>query len=327
MLYMLELSVQKLSNLERKILAELDINCRVTSSQIAKNVKKSRQTVDYAIKKLVEKGIISNFIVSFNPHKMGYKLYKVYLKLRNIPEKKEELLTFLRNTGSIFWIGKCSGSWDLIFGVYVKTDFEFFNFKNKLITEFNELIVAEEGKVPIDVYQFPKMYFTNKQSPPVMFAGEIKNYELDKNDVLILNTIINNARLPVTEISLKTNITPRIVASKLKELEKKGIIIQYRIEVDLSKIGLELYKAIIKFDKYSEKEANKLLEYLSKLPNTHYLIRNIWDIEIELAVSNNHEYYKIIENLQAEFPYSIRTIESVLMNTDEWGLGFKKIFN
>ncbi|MFA6269496.1 MAG: winged helix-turn-helix transcriptional regulator [archaeon] len=322
---MVEFDSTIVSLLDRKILAELDKNCRTPSAVIAKKVKKSRQTVDYRIAHLVESGVISSFVVSFNPHKMGYKLYKVYLKLRNIPEKKTSLLNFLRSSESIFWLGVCSGSWDLIFGVFAKSDYDFFNFKNKLIEDYSDLILSEEGKLPVDIFQFSKMYFTGAKTEPLMFAGEIWQNSFEALDYAIMQNIVNDARIPITLLSEKVGSTPRIVAARLKEMEKKGIIIQYRIGIDLSKIGLELYKTIIRFDKYSEKEANKLLEYVSKIPNTQYLIRHMWDIELEFAVKNNHGYYTIIESLEGEFPYVIRSIESVLMHTDEWGLGFNKI--
>ena len=59
----------------------------------------------------------------------------------------------------------------------------------------------------------------------------------------------------------------------------------------------------------------------------HYYIRNLWSIEPEIVVNNYQEYYEIIENLKKEFPYVIRTVDSVLMITDEWTPGFRNILN
>jgi hypothetical protein len=82
---------------------------------------------------------------------------------------------------------------------------------------------------------------------------------------------------------------------------------------------------IIKLDKYTKDDELKLLTYLSNIPNIHYYIRNIWQIEPEIVVSSYQEYYEIIENLKKEFPYVIRTVDSVLMITDEWTPGFKNL--
>ena len=322
---MVEITKIKLDKADRKILAELDKNCRIPTTKLAKIVLKSRQTVEYRINQLVKKGIITSFNTSFNPHKMGYKIYKIYLKLRNIPEEKQKLFDYLKSSGIVYWMGECSGSWDLIFGVFSKSDYEFFELKNNLISQFNKIIVEEEGGILVDVMQYPKMYFTNKILPPVMFAGEIVHNELDKLDYAILGEIVNNARIPINELAKKITSTPIIVRGRLKKLEKKGIILQYRIGIDLNKLGLELYKAIILLDRYTKEDEIKLLEYISNIPNIQYFIRNIWQIELELVVSSYQEYYRIIEDLKKEFPYVIRTVDFVLMITDEWTPGFRNL--
>ncbi len=322
---MVKITKIKLDKTNRKILAELDKNCRIPTTRLARIVKKSRQAVEYRINKLVKQGIITSFNVAFNPHKMGYKIYKIYLKLRNIPEEKERLFKYLKSSGIVYWMGECSGTWDLIFAFFTKNDYEFFKLKNELLSKFNKIIVEEKGGILVDVKQYAKMYFTNEIVPPTMFAGETVNNELDELDYAILGEVVNNARIPINELAKKVNSTATIVRGKLKKLEEKGVIIQYRIGIDLNKLGLELYKAIFRLDRYTKEDERKLLEYMSNLPNIHYFIRNIWQIEPELVVSSYQEYYEIIENIKKEFPYVIRTVDSVLMITDEWTPGFRNL--
>ncbi len=322
---MLEITKIKLDKTDRKILTELDKNCRIPTTKLAKIVMKSRQAVEYRINQLVKKGVITSFNVSFNPHKMGIKLYKIYLKLRNIPLEKEKLFNYLKTSGIVYWMGECSGKWDLIFAVFAKTDYEFFDLKNEFTSRFNEIIVEEEGGILIDVKQYPKMYFTDEIVPPTMFAGELVDNDIDKLDYAILEKMVNDARIPINELAKKVDSTATIVRARLKRLEEKGIIIQYRIGIDLNILGLELYKSIITLDKYTKEDERKLLEYLSNIPNLHYFIRNMWQFEPEIVVSSYQEYYEIIEDLKKEFPYVIRTIDSVLMITDEWTPGFKNL--
>ena len=311
--------------IDKKILSELDKNCRIPNSILAKRVKKSRETVKYRIHQLQSKGIITSFNASFNPHKLGYKIFKIYLKLRNLPEQKKKLFKTLESSGRIYWMGEFSGRWDLIFGIFAKNDYEFFELKNKIISEFSNIIVEEAGGILLDVKQYPKMYFTNQISPPVTFAGEINHPDLDPIDYKILGIVVNNGRIPITKLAKKTGTTPSIANSRLKKLKELGIIIQYRIGVDLNKLGLELYKAIIRLDRYTKEDEKRLLAYISNLPNVHYYIRNLWQIEPELVVDNYQEYYQIIEDLKKEFPNVIRTIDSELMITDKWTPGFKNI--
>lgn len=327
MLNMVEINRIKLDKADRVILAELDKNCRIPSTILARKAGKSRQAVDYRINQLVKEGIITGFYTSINPHKMGYKIYKIYLKLRNIPAEKKRLLDYLRASGKVYWMGECSGSWDLIFGILSKSDYEFFELKNDMISEFNKIIIEEEGQTLLDVQQYPKMYFTKQISEPAMFGGEVAKNELDKTDYAILSEIVNNGRMPLVDLSGKVKSTAMIVKGRMKKMESLGIIIQYRIGVDLNKLGLELYKAVIKLDKYGREEEKKLLRHMSRLPNIQYLIRNIWSVEPELIVDSYQEYYKIIEDLKKEFPEVIRTVDSMLMITDEWTPGFRNLFS
>lgn len=322
---MVQISKIKLDKADRIILTELDKNCRVPMSRLAKLTRKSRQSVEYRIKRLVEQGVITSFNAAINPHTMGYKMYKIYLQLRNIAEEKQRLFKYLKESGRVYWMGECDGTWDLIFTVFARSDYEFYALKNELISAFGAIIVRNYYDVLVDVKQYPKMYFTGEISAPTMSGGEIVDNEISELDHAILAEIVNNARMPITALALKVGSNPERVAKRLKKLEEMGIIIQYRIGVDLNKLGLELYKAILHVEKYDRDDEKKLLEYVSSLPNTQYFIRNIWDIEPELVVTDYHEYRNIIEKLKAEFPMVIRNVESVLMKTDEWTPGYKNL--
>lgn len=325
MLNMVEISKIKLDVTDRKILSELDKNCRIPSTTLAKIVRKSRQAVEYRIDQLTKKGIITSFNASINPHKMGYRLYKIYVKLRNVPKEKDKLFTKLRSSGNVYWMGEFSGKWDLIFAIFSKNDYEFFKIKNEITSEFSSIIIEEEGGILLDTKQFPKMYFTNQIFSPVMFGGEIANTKMEELDHKILEIVVNDGRISIVDLAKKVNSTPMMVKYRLKRLEKEGVIIQYRIGIDLNKLGLDLYKAIIKLDRYTKEDEIKLLEYISRLVNTHYFIRNLWQIEPELVVENHKEYYDIIEKLKKEFPNIIRSVDSLLMISDEWTPGFKNL--
>lgn len=322
---MVDITRIKLDKADRIILTELDKNCRIPLTRLAKLARKSRQSVEYRIKRLVEQGIITSFNAAINPHKMGYKIYKIYLQLRNVPEEKEKLFKYLRTSSIVYWMGECDGVWDLIFAVFAKSDYEFYALKNELISEFGNILVKSDWGVLIDVKQYPKMYFTNEIASPTMFGGEIVPNQMDALDHAILGTLVNNARIPLTELAAKIGSTPTRVEAHIKRMEKCGIIIQYRIGVDLDKLGLEYYKAIIHVDRYTKEDEKKLLTYMSSLPNIQYFIRDMWNIELELVVSNYHEYYEIMNRVKTNFPFVIKNVESVLMKTDEWTPGFRNL--
>jgi DNA-binding Lrp family transcriptional regulator len=222
-------------------------------------------------------------------------------------------------------MGECDGSWDIIFLVYAKDEYLFYNLKNELLSSFKDMIVDFHGDYVLDVQQYPKMYFTERIEKPVEFAGVIVNNRLDQLDYKILDFIVGNARAPTVEIARAVSSTPATVSSRLRRLEKLGVILQYRIGVNLVALGLEHYKAIIRLESHTKDEEKQLLNYCSQLPQIQYFIRNLWQIEPEFVVRNYDEYYNIINNLKERFPKTIRTIDSVILRTDEWTPGFRRM--
>ena len=75
--------------------------------------------------------------------------------------------------------------------------------------------------------------------------GSVVNNKIDDLDYKILNILANDARIPIAELSRKLDSTIDIIRARIKKLEEKQIILSYRIAVDLNKLGLEFFKAII----------------------------------------------------------------------------------
>jgi len=57
---------------DRKILYELDLNCRQSNAQIGKKVGLSKEVVKYRIKRMEEEGIISGYWTEIDSYRLGY---------------------------------------------------------------------------------------------------------------------------------------------------------------------------------------------------------------------------------------------------------------
>lgn len=87
---------------DREILFELDLNSRISINKLAKKVKLNSGTVNYRIKKLEEKKIISGYYSVIDASLIGFEQFRVYLKYQYInPEKEEELLNYLNENEMI----------------------------------------------------------------------------------------------------------------------------------------------------------------------------------------------------------------------------------
>ncbi|MDO8740677.1 MAG: Lrp/AsnC family transcriptional regulator [Candidatus Woesearchaeota archaeon] len=310
----------KLDKIDRKILLELDKNCRISDTQLAKKAGRSREAVKYRIKQLIEKGIIEKFITSINHAKLGISYYKIFLQLENIPEEKEKLFAYIGNHKKIPWHGICSGVWDYIIGVSAESSMEFDRIKNEIFTKFKHLIIKKEIGLMVETKQYVKKYLTGGIYDVKSFAGEIVRNEIDELDQKILDILANNARIPIAHLAKEASSSVKTVSTRIKNLEEKGIIIGYRISVDINKLGLEFFKIILYYRSISPEEERKLLEYIKRLPQSIYYIKMIapWDAELEMIVNNYHELNKIVDDLRKEFHEIIRNHETVIIHRENW---------
>ena len=67
---------------DRKILYELDLDCRQSNTQIGKKVGLKKDVVSYRINRMKEEGIITNFFTAINTFKLGYQVYRIYINFQ-----------------------------------------------------------------------------------------------------------------------------------------------------------------------------------------------------------------------------------------------------
>ncbi len=66
------------------------------------------------------------------------------------------------------------------------------------------------------------------------------NYEIDNIDIQILNTLMENAFTPYTEIGKKLFISAGTVHVRMNKLEKLGIVKPPQLQLDLTKLGMDV---------------------------------------------------------------------------------------
>ena len=305
----------KIDLIDRKILFELDKNARISNAQLARKVRKSRESVKYRIKQLQSKGILQGFITSINPNKFGKHMFKVYLKLENTKERKN-FYTALKKNKAVYWLGISDGAYDCVIAILAESTVEYFSIINSLLSQWKHLIISKTLGTMVDTKQYSKKFLLdlahkttvkktkqrkmkNKNQDDitvVTFGGDIKNYSIDVLDSKSLNILANDARIPVAELARQTNSTIEIVRRRMKQLEQKKIILSYRTALNFNKLGLEFFKAIIYFRTLTKKDEAALSQWMKQHPRSLYYIRSLapWEVEFEFAV-DSYQHLIMIE--------------------------------
>ena len=66
------------------------------------------------------------------------------------------------------------------------------------------------------------------------------NYEIDNTDIQILNILMENAFTPYTEIGKRLFISAGTVHVRMNKMEKLGIVRSPQLQIDLTKLGMDI---------------------------------------------------------------------------------------
>jgi DNA-binding Lrp family transcriptional regulator len=304
-----EEKVIRLDLKDRRLLYELDKNCRQSNSEIGKKIRLNKNTVNYNVKRLEQEGAILGYYTVIDNSKLGYFSFRVYANFFNTkPEQENELINWLINNNRIGVVARIESIYDFVVMMWVKDVYEFDKFWLEFKKKFRAYFWNERVDVFTSVYHFKRKYLLEEDMfESYEFIGENKKAEHDELDIKILRLLSKNARMPLIEISSKLKIPERTVAFRIKRMEKNKIIQGYRVNIDLEKIGYEYYKINMVLNDFQDYD--RLFEFSSNHPNIVYFDRTITDLdfEIDVEVKNRHELLKLLEQIKANF--SIRSTE------------------
>ncbi|MDO8740864.1 MAG: Lrp/AsnC family transcriptional regulator [Candidatus Woesearchaeota archaeon] len=308
---------------DRKILYQLDVNCRQADSEIGKKVGLSKQVVDYRIKKLLKDNIITRFSTVIDTYKLGFSKYKIYLSLENADKKTiSEIIGFLKQHKKTEWIATCSGKFDIIAGYIVKDVYEFNEAIKELDEKFSQHISLRETSISTGVPHWRKEYLLENKEPfPAVFQGGKKDdLKIDPVDEEIIKILVNNARMPIIEIAQRLKTTPRIVNYRIKNLKKENIILIHRVFLNLNKFNWIYCKALIKFRSLTKQKYSQFFQHCNYLKNLTYIINCIgeWDIELDFEIDDFNAFHNIMLDIRDKFSDIIKHYDFVIvMNEDK----------
>lgn len=112
-------------------------------------------------------------------------------------------------------------------------------------------------------------------------------------------------------------------------MEETGVILSYRISVDLNKLGYMFFKAILYFKSLSRTQELSLREWMRSHRNSVYYIRSLapWEAEFEFVVENYWQFNQIISDLREKFPNVVKNCEHVLFSEEGWMPAYGKTLN
>lgn len=305
--------MKELDSKDHRILYNLFLNSRQSLSSIGKKVGLPKNVVKYRIDRLIENGIIENFVAMVDVFKLGYSVYRLYFVLQFVsPEKEKEIIDYFIKSENTWRVESSKGRHDLIVTILVKNHNHFFSFYEETLKKFRYFFKEIFFSQLYEMYGYKQAILfdessSNKKEYEYRYDGEI--VKIDGTDYKILYLLSNNTRINSIEIAKNVNTTSSTVISRIKKLIQLGVIQKYSIDINYNKIGYKSFIVNLSIRNYEKK--NQIISYLSNIPficEIHKAIGGC-DLEISLFTLNFEYFHRLMEDLRKKFPEDLTSYD------------------
>ena len=297
----------------------LDINGRMSHSKLARKAGISKQLVKYRIGRLEKNGLIRGYFAMIDSSKLGYTTFRLYIKFRNVtPDRKKEIIDYLKKQKPIWAVIVLSGKWDIAAGIAVKDIYGYYDVWEDILRLFLDNIADYKVSVYSPICHYSKSYLIGKEDDlkPRIMGGNMK-VAFDDIDIRILSVLSKDARMPLVKICTRIKQSAQSVSRRIKQLEKKNIILGYRAMIDVEKLGYEFYKAEIRLSSYDK--IKKIEYFCQRHPNIYQIDNTIGGetLEIEFHVKSLKQMLLIIEEIELYFGKMIDWFDYIRVISEE----------
>jgi len=125
---------------------------------------------------------------------------------------------------------------------------------------------------------------------------------LDKTDKRILFELEKNARIPDTKLAKKVRMSKDSVRYRIKKLEKKGIIKNYKTWIDYSKLGYRTSTVYLTLVNFPDKK-EKLIKEIKNDKRVYWygVAEGVWNIGITYHIKTNNDLFEIKKELLSKY--------------------------
>ena len=124
-----------------------------------------------------------------------------------------------------------------------------------------------------------------------------KNYEIDNVDLKILSLLMDNAKIPYTEIAKKVYVSGGTVHVRMKKLEEMGVVTGTTLNMDYSKLGYDVtcFMGIFLQKSSLYDEVVEKLRVVPEIVKIHYTTGN-YNIFIKIHCRDTHHLREVLHD-------------------------------
>jgi len=299
--------------LDKKILFELEKDSSTPISILAKKIKRSKESVNYRINRLKEQNLLRSCTAIVDMSKLGYLTFRIYIKWQNTTiELKKQFYEDIGNYENIWTTTELHGKWDFAFFLGIRRDeyIEKFNkVWNDFMLKYKPYIAEHKIAIYAPIYNFNKRFFYDDKELITRVYGEKGFVEHDEIDEKIVKIYAADVRQSLLTISKQVGVSIETVRRRIKSLEQQKVIVGYKIDINLPKLGFQGYR--VDFTLNSMDKNRELFEYIKHHKYFYQINKSIGgaDFECEVVVKDLAHLLEILEEIMLKFSGIIKNYE------------------
>lgn len=151
-------------------------------------------------------------------------------------------------------------------------------------------------------------------------------YRLDLKDEKIIGALDMDCRQPATQIAKKVGLSTEVVNYRIKKLEQNGIITQYQVAINLSKLGLIPFKVFLCLQHITSEKLNYLIDRVKKNKAVKWIAscKGAWDLVATLEATSLEEVNLLKNEIISQFSgYISKTTVSITLQASAFSRTYK----
>jgi Lrp/AsnC family leucine-responsive transcriptional regulator len=140
----------------------------------------------------------------------------------------------------------------------------------------------------------------------------------DKQDLAILRLLLVDSRLSLQEIGAKVHLSPTTCWSRIKRLEREGLITRYTVDLDRARLGYQDTVIVqLTLASHNDDTLHRFGEALGSIPEVldAYLVSGEYDYFIRIAVKNTRDYERLLREKLYKIPGIRHSKSSFVLRT------------
>ncbi len=302
--------------IDRKLLFELDMNSRQTFQQLAKKLRKAKETVRFRFQRLLKEEYIKSCITTMNTSRLNRFYYKLFYKLHKTnPDVEKEIVEWIKNYPSVAYFASTEGRYDLTFLILSKDFKDLHAFLIPFREKFGEYILEQEILTMPEVHRFNiRFFYEQGKLLHTKYPRELKTPKIDRVDYQILKELARNARISLIDLAEITKTETNVVKYRIQRLRNQGMIGTHILEINFEKFGLQHFQ--IDFALKSHRHIEKIIDAAAQHPKSTFATVTLgkYDLALEFAVENVKELREIMNMLKEKFSQEIINHDVFILN-------------